>query len=1170
MKKNYFLKPIRKVSMLGIFLFSQIFLSQQIGNYRTKDDATHTPTTGAWNTAGIWEVYNGTEWIPAIEYPGQSAGTYTVTISKNDTVTTFSQAAPFNTSTFTIGILNVEGLFKIDHDFVINLQNMNVISTKPGDKYFSTELSNGAVLWTGNYTLQLPSNSSIKVTGFDGIPTGTNNEKEGTNGLQGVTCNNNAILKVGTVQYAVCSGEGNSFIIFRRINETGGTLTSNPVVTPLLICSGESINLAGECIGVGCDLSPTAPLQKYVWTITGPTGYTTYTSNLQNPGNITLTIPGRYEVSFTINITYVSSNGNSTLPYTNTAKKTVWVDTDCDRISPDIDVDDDNDGILDVSEFGNCPTGTEKVLNGTFTSNTGWSLATGATITGGQLVVSRDTDGGLFTTNNDANKIVVASIDNHIVLDKNKAYVYSIDAFVSTSSTNNVDLSFVLIDGNGNIIQRSRLYKTKPSGGGDILLTTTPTTYTTSFIPIVSGEFEIGVTWDVTNNTAGDNVTFDNVSLKENNPCNTDASIAGGDALPNYLDNDSDADGCFDAIEGTGRFGLNSLNSSGQFTAAVHTSGALIGMPNLVGLPQGIGTSYDLVQGLDCKDFDNDGVADTYDLDTDNDGILDKAEGACEVIKSTPVTVTAATFPTAAFVENTSSDVTTVNSAGGTGTDDISFTLDKTGSVQVKYNNAYNYFNGSSTNSRPLTSLDDSNYTTFVLTYDSKMFAAPNSGIVGSNSSDEKAFVPLYISQVFGTGTKADPWMVKVEYYADIDRNTGYSSTKDIKITQINTYVAGEKVFRRDFKINIPGGLTGGVIKMFDVRDATFGGNTDAGYGLYGKPGSAMTYGTGTVVNDNINFIGITNTSASNSSGLFLGFLEITPFKTWFADRWNSYGSVSTNISPDFNVADMDNMNNGIMGLDSDIGFGVQYADVIPGATSQDVFISGYEIVADKSSICSAHRDTDNDGTPDYLDMDSDNDGCPDAIEGGDNVTSSMIKSYSTSPIVFPAGSITVARDGTGSTVVVDYDGVPEVVNEGGAADINNDYGQTLATSNDNTKKVGCNCHKTPVSTAAAAEDSKFGITAFGRAGSTNTNWPMVRKGGHLVLESSKKGFVITRMTKAEIEGVAASGSTPAVAPKITNPVTGMMVFDTTDNCIKIYVDATTKWKCFNVSSCPD
>ncbi len=30
-------------------------------------------------------------------------------------------------------------------------------------------------------------------------------------------------------------------------------------------------------------------------------------------------------------------------------------------------------------------------------------------------------------------------------------------------------------------------------------------------------------------------------------------------------------------------------------------------------------------------------------------------------------------------------------------------------------------------------------------------------------------------------------------------------------------------------------------------------------------------------------------------------------------------------------------------------------------------------------------KDTDKDGTPDYLDKDSDNDGCPDAIEGGTN-----------------------------------------------------------------------------------------------------------------------------------------------------------------------------------------
>ncbi len=88
------------------------------------------------------------------------------------------------------------------------------------------------------------------------------------------------------------------------------------------------------------------------------------------------------------------------------------------------------------------------------------------------------------------------------------------------------------------------------------------------------------------------------------------------------------------------------------------------------------------------------------------------------------------------------------------------------------------------------------------------------------------------------------------------------------------------------------------------------------------------------------------------------------------------------------------------------------------------------------------------------------------------------------------------------------------------------------------------------------AKDTKVGITALNRAGSTADNWPMVRKGGHLALESKDKPFVITRLSTAELTNIAA-------------PVTGMMVYDTTVNCLKIYIDSTNGWKCFNRKTCP-
>ncbi|PWN66565.1 hypothetical protein [Chryseobacterium oncorhynchi] len=98
-----------------------------------------------------------------------------------------------------------------------------------------------------------------------------------------------------------------------------------------------------------------------------------------------------------------------------------------------------------------------------------------------------------------------------------------------------------------------------------------------------------------------------------------------------------------------------------------------------------------------------------------------------------------------------------------------------------------------------------------------------------------------------------------------------------------------------------------------------------------------------------------------------------------------------------------------------------------------------------------------------------------------------------------------------------------------------------------------CSCYN-PVTNTNAGIDTKFGITLQQRAGADNGNWPMVRKSAYAVLESNTKGFVISRIPTT---GLSA----------ITTPQEGMMVYDTTAKCLKIYSDGT--WKCFSTPSCP-
>lgn len=114
-----------------------------------------------------------------------------------------------------------------------------------------------------------------------------------------------------------------------------------------------------------------------------------------------------------------------------------------------------------------------------------------------------------------------------------------------------------------------------------------------------------------------------------------------------------------------------------------------------------------------------------------------------------------------------------------------------------------------------------------------------------------------------------------------------------------------------------------------------------------------------------------------------------------------------------------------------------------------------------------------------------------------------------------------------------------------------------VAFSAYSTNSMSMYCLENPITTGTAL-DTKIGITSQGRAGAetSNNNWPMVRKGGALALESNTKPFIPTRISTANLVN-------------ITNPAEGMMVYDTTENCLKIYVNSTIGWRCYNRKTCP-
>lgn len=207
--------------------------------------------------------------------------------------------------------------------------------------------------------------------------------------------------------------------------------------------------------------------------------------------------------------------------------------------------------------------------------------------------------------------------------------------------------------------------------------------------------------------------------------------------------------------------------------------------------------------------------------------------------------------------------------------------------------------------------------------------------------------------------------------------------------------------------------------------------------------------------------------------------------------------------------------------------------------------------------------DADSDGIVNRLDLDSDNDGCLDAMEGDENVANSMLVVAHTGLSV-GTGSSAANQNLCNGTSCINVNGVPVQVNAGGLADVLGTQGQGIGDS-ENASVSACFCYK-PSVTSGTTLSTSFGISSLGRAGINADNWPMVRKGAWTALESKTKGLVINR--------VAFDNTGNPVGISSANFVEGMMVYDTTNNCLKVYTTTdngtTYGWRCMATQTCPN
>ena len=739
-------------------------------------------------------------------------------------------------------------------------------------------------------------------------------------------------------------------------------------------------------------------------------------------------------------------------------------DYDGDGVLDDLDLDDDNDGILDIDEKGcdqtippngtfpvsNSPSSTPQLTNqllfwdwsGVTLSNTNNTIIRTvvhngitytATITNFNAIVSEG-DGNLY--GNDiqtwANALAGKYYNVNGTTFKEALYqqdgkgtntfnvtfsakdtngkIYPVEAIVfdaeSTSVESSTNYEYIELNSNATPFKLLEKFGTGSItsstivGEGTSILRYKDTSSVNAFYSTTGTSPTVNVNIYRGSSMQGKQAVGFAIRLH----CDTD-----NDGIPNHLDYDSDGDGCPDAIEGGDNIFTTQLDSTFRF---------LKGPVNSNGIPTVTNTGQDVFLSqepffTECDDWDYDFKLNDQDLDDDNDGILDTEE--CNSSER----VFNGIFPTAPTIQKP------VNSTYGN-----TSTLDGW--------------------------IVDGTYST----------VWPSTvGEINLNSNG------LEFRRDEGTVTRIHQNMTN----KNLKKGTIIlSNVKWYRSTNLLNQTNSEQNFNFELKI--------------------------------GK----ITYLTISNPNGNSPIVKTLNSATSN-----IGNLSSVPVA----------GSLSANT------------NSIIIQLPYDTNLHQGDIELVftAGSSARNV----HDLMIGSISINSC-QDTDNDGIQNIYDLDSDNDGCTDAIEGG------IVNIYEKN-LVEGSGFLFGEYDSKYNLGKnVDNNGVPTIAN--GGQSIGNAYNMSI---ND------CICYKPANNSTQNIKDTNIGITTV----SKDSDWPQKRKGGFIALESKSKGLVINRLSTTEIDAIA-------------NPTVGMIVYDITIHCLKIYGKypgiASNQWHCYDVQTCQD
>ncbi len=839
--------------------------------------------------------------------------------------------------------------------------------------------------------------------------------------------------------------------------------------------------------------------------------------------------------------TFVDANGDgwydgvtqtSYSTFANTAVFNLCSDLDGDGILDLVDIDDDNDGITDYVELSSCNLSLNSAGRKALMTSTS-EIPPGA-FTAAKLVDNNEGNDYYFTAGSSIVNKAVAQFDlgsnyylNGFEISTNSA------SFFNTGATFKIQASY---DGNS--------WTDLTSSTTAVTGTLTAGTYDTSVantykFPFTSNSpYRFYRVYGLSGTISGSPYVRE-VYFSTATPafCDTD-----GDGISNDKDLDSDGDGCSDAKEANVSPAA-SLVTSGSLSNAKFNFVSPTNDANSDGLYDGATqttyTQYSLNGAINmCTDTDGDGVVDAIDIDDDNDGILDTIESPL----------------CAAFTNGSMETYTSCPNLSVGGTIDYATGWKTFGGVSSSYGQLMVNNPPDCISNKPAASWDPS--TALTAGSNGKNWLGGHNGEDFQNTLNTPIQPGTYTLTFDGGNVINSPYVgnsqsITIYGLKSTDADFATPASQVIGTTTINNIISSSNQVWKKYTVTL---------------------NVTQAY-------------------DRLHFV----------LGTFQNF---TPSTYSYADNFILSCNYNNDIDGDgiTNDKDLDSDNDGC--LDAIEGAAnITNADLVAaGGTAT----TGPGSTAPNYNLCAGSTCVNAQGLPQFATLPSGySNTTGQALGDSQNAAVAVCTPICTAPVINtqPLASQTVGQNGTPTNLTVSATGT-SLTYQWYSNTTNSNVGGTLisgantasytpatatlgtnyyyvvvsslsckTTSNVSTVIVNLSsaCYKPGIADAGNTYPTKHGITALGRAGEDNSNWPMVRQSAWTVLEAKTKGFVINRVKfNASNLPVADDGVTRV----IMDPVEGMLVYDTINHCLKMYTStdngSTYGWYCLTNQACPD